>query len=99
MGCLFYQSEIAMKQALVGVCVQCIVFKVDVAALWASRGSETNHPFKACETEFLKPWLKTCSLEACISLKMSLGSCCGIESGSEKKQLYQLWQTNVCVIY
>lgn len=59
-----------MKQALVGVLVPCSIFQVDVNALCAPRVSETNHQFKACETGFLKPWLKTCSLEACISLKI-----------------------------
>lgn len=59
-----------MKQALVGVFVPCIIFKVDVNALCVSRVSETNHPFKACEAGFLKPRLKICSLESCISLKI-----------------------------
>lgn len=59
-----------MKQALVGVFVPCIIFKAHVNALCPCRVSETNHPFKACEAGFLKLWLKTCSLEACISLKI-----------------------------
>lgn len=59
-----------MKQALVGVFVPCIIFKVDVNALCGLRVSETNHPFKVCEAGFLKLWLKACLLEACISLKI-----------------------------